>query len=354
MIKIEKFQLSPLFNSFELDLKMPYVEVLTGLDPILKLDSSHRKEAYVYVLTDSCKILYVGKTHNLKRRIQEHRRDINKKGFTCIFVVPLKKPQHERYWILELNPLWNKRDKSLFKMGKKYFSKVPSLSEKNISIRESNLRKNFINWLVGFLECKGYFHGVNDNRYFSLKMCKDDIWILKTIALFLGVGSINKCKGRENDIYYEIRSKKEIKSLISYLFGRIRSVKFRMDFNRWSGCVSPVVNYNFLSDAWLSGFLDGCSVFNPDNACRNVRSKKSRLLTLTCRSKELLECIIVTLELPNSVSLSNKNHSDNTFRCRIYGLNSFVILENYLSRYSLQTSKKEFYHKWLNLSKEEL
>lgn len=88
----------------------------------------------------------------------------------------------------------------------------------------TNINKNFVEWLVGFIDAEGCFFinrktMSNGNiRYafgLKIKLHIDELALLKTIQSTLGIGWLEK--PRNNTICYQINSEAELRSLIGLL-----------------------------------------------------------------------------------------------------------------------------------------
>lgn len=242
--------------------------------------------------------------------------------------------------------------KILIKTNKKKFYKLDNQQETLLqskgsseTTRETTLNIDLLLWFIGFSEGDGSFIK-SGNRFFFI-ISQNELIVLYKIKKLLKMGKVQK----HGKYFRFILSKKiDIYSILDYFitYSVMQKTYIRLNniFDKY--IVFDKYNYNFLNNAWLSGFIDaeGCFYIS-------LKKRKNYKFGYQIRIKLLLD-----QKFENNFNLFETLNKQikgtlelrlvNNYRFIIENKKSITILINYLKRYPLKSHKKTIQYKnWL-------
>lgn len=242
--------------------------------------------------------------------------------------------------------------KILIKNNKKKFYKLDNQQETLIknkgsseTIRETTLNTDFLLWFIGFSEGGGSFIK-SGNRFFFI-ISQNELIVLYKIKKFLKIGKVQK----HGKYFRFILSKKlDIFYILDYFYkySIMQKTYIRLNSIFERNNIFFQKNYNFLDNAWLSGFIDaeGCFYIA-------LKKRKNYKFGYQIRTKLLLDQKFEkNFNFFESLNQQIKGTLEirliNNYRFIIENNKSILIIINYLKRYPLKSHKKTIQYKhWL-------
>ena len=220
--------------------------------------------------------------------------------------------------------------------------------------------KNFLTWLIGFVEGEGSF--IVNNRgdlAFVITQATMDKQVLEFIQEILGFGKVIPQSAITSR--YVTQNKKEIDIIVSLFNGNLVLPKrqetfdlFVKGFNKWviKGRIllEPVViNNRFilptLNDAWFAGFTDGEGCFT----C-SIGEKKGFSFNFNISQKwEINLTLLNHLTVLFKNGIVSRHSEENTYEFRIGGVNNCKDIFPYFDKYTLYTKKYLSYKLWKDI-----
>lgn len=216
------------------------------------------------------------------------------------------------------------------------------------TIRRTTYNLDKLYWFIGFLEGDGSFIKSNDRLFFILT--QNELIVLHKIKKFLGFGRVQK---HGNYFRYIITIRKDFFYFLNLILSYIL---FNHVLLRIQNCVNllfferlNINNFNFLNNAWLSGFIDaeGCFYIRLLKRSNYICGYQIRLcffLDQTLSNEDL----IIFKRLQSQLGGYVYDRKNNNFRFTLENDLDICKLINYLKRYPLRSHKKSIqYKKWL-------
>lgn len=227
--------------------------------------------------------------------------------------------------------------------------------------KRGTLNKNFLDWLIGFIEGDGtFFIRSNNTLGFEISQSTQDAQILYYIKKELGFGKVYH-NSKTNVSRYVVQSLNHIGvGIIPILNGSLQLIKrqtqfdaFQLKYHELMVNTTPSLPDNgkdsvcklldvSLDNARLSGFIDaeGCFRINYDK----TNDRYQLIFQITQDEKEILDKI---KEIFKTTFKGQVRKDRNTFVLAFNGEKSRNLLNTYLRRYPLKTKKLISWQKWL-------
>lgn len=228
----------------------------------------------------------------------------------------------------------------------------------NLPVHKKTISFDFLSWFVGFVEGDASFIVTKNNRLFFI-LVQNDLKLLYKIKNTLGFGRVSR---HTTCWRFIVADKINILKLIYLFNGNLLLDKTNSRFTMWLqaynlGSPNPIVLkqslkvINYLTNSWLSGFIEAEGCFNI-----LVQSDCSRYTGFRIRLRFLLDQLDEN-RLMNSIKDSfgcgyvyNRPQTMNQGFI-IDSLIGVDILINYLDKYSLKGNKKISFLKWCSVYK---
>lgn len=242
--------------------------------------------------------------------------------------------------------------KILIKTNKKKFYKLDDQQEtlqsskgSSETTRETTLNIDFLLWFIGFSEGDGSFIK-SGNRFFFI-ISQNELIVLYKIKKLLKIGKVQK-----HGKYFRFIVSKilDIYFILEYfiLYSVMQKTYIRLNnvFNK--NIIFDKYKYNFLDNAWLSGFIDAEGCFYVA-----LKKRKNYKFGYQIRIKLLLDQkfennLNFFQTLNEQIKGTLELRSNNNYRFIIENNKSIIIIINYLTRYPLKSHKKTIQYKhWL-------
>lgn len=217
--------------------------------------------------------------------------------------------------------------------------------------RVTNFNKDFLYWFIGFFEGVGSFFELKDNKIFIV-IVQIELIVLYKLKSFFNKGRVQK---HGKSFRYIITLKKDIDFFLYYVFFGFYTKQYLSKLNifldkKFKSKKVKLFN-DFLSNAWLSGFIDALGCFY----IRLVKRKSYKfgyqirlIFILDQLFEDVNDNIFFDLKKIFSTGLIEQRKNLNNFRFKLENNKDLEILIKYLARYPLKSQKTSIqYKKWL-------